>query len=128
MAAMFRAADIMVVTPLRDGMNLVAKEYVACREDNDGALVLSEFAGAADELKQAYLINPYDINGMKSAILEAMAAQPRDLGRRMRAMRKTVKDHDVVRWAAEFIGRLEQVQPGPGKERGSASRSGRDAG
>ena len=109
LAAMFLAADIMVVTPLRDGMNLVAKEYVACREDNDGALVLSEFAGAADELKQAFLINPYDINGMKSTFLEALGSKPRDLSRRMRAMRKTVKEHDVVAWAADFIGRLGEV-------------------
>ena len=71
MAALYRAADIMVVTPFRDGMNLVAKEYVACRFDDDGALVLSEFAGAADELRQAYLVNPYDINGMKATMLEA---------------------------------------------------------
>jgi trehalose 6-phosphate synthase len=111
MAAMFRAADIMVVTPLRDGMNLVAKEYVACRDDNTGALVLSEFAGAADELKQAFLINPYDINGMKAAILEAVRARPRDLARRMRAMRKTVKEHDVAEWAAQFMGRLSVVHP-----------------
>ena len=65
MAALFRAADVMVVTPFADGMNLVAKEYVTCRLENDGALVLSEFAGAADELKQAYLVNPHDINGLK---------------------------------------------------------------
>ena len=71
MAALYRAADIMVVTPYRDGMNLVAKEYVACQYDDAGALVLSEFAGAADELRQAWLVNPYDINGMKSALLEA---------------------------------------------------------
>ena len=74
MAALYRAADIMVVTPFRDGMNLVAKEYVACRYDDDGALVLSEFAGAAEELRQAWLINPYDINGMKAALLEAYQA------------------------------------------------------
>jgi trehalose 6-phosphate synthase len=111
MAAMFRAADIMVVTPLRDGMNLVAKEYVACRGSDDGALVLSEFAGAADELKQAFLVNPYDINGMKSALLAAMEAKPRDLTRRMKAMRKTVKEHDVAAWAAEFMGRLSEVRP-----------------
>ena len=66
MAALYRAADVMVVTPFRDGMNLVAKEYVACRFENDGALVLSEFAGAADELRQAWQVNPYDINGMKA--------------------------------------------------------------
>ena len=111
MAAMYRAADIMVVTPLRDGMNLVAKEYVACREEGDGALVLSEFAGAADELKQAFLVNPYDINGMKSALQAAVHAGPRDLSRRMKAMRRTVKDHDVAAWAAEYMGRLSEVRP-----------------
>ena len=111
MAAMFKAADIAVVTPLRDGMNLVAKEYVACRDEGDGALVLSEFAGAADELKQAFLVNPYDINGMKDAIRAALSASPRDLARRMKAMRKTVKEHDVVAWAADFMGRLSEVRP-----------------
>ena len=80
MAALFRAADVMVVTPLRDGMNLVAKEYVACRYDDDGALVLSEFAGAADELRQAYMVNPYDINGMKAAIVTAMDADAQGAG------------------------------------------------
>ncbi len=71
-------------------MNLVAKEYVACRYDDDGALVLSEFAGAADELRQAWLVNPYDINGMKAALLEAYRADDREPTRRMKAMRKTV--------------------------------------
>jgi len=108
MAAMFKAADVMVVTPLRDGMNLVAKEYVACRDDEDGALVLSEFAGAADELKQAFMVNPYDIDGMKSTILQAMRARPRDLARRMRTMRRTVAEHDVADWAAGFMRRLEE--------------------
>ena len=74
MAALYRAADVMVVTPLRDGMNLVAKEYVACRQSDDGALVLSEFAGAARELRQAYLVNPYDIDGLKETMVEAMNA------------------------------------------------------
>ena len=69
MAALYRAADVMVVTPLRDGMNLVAKEFVACRDGDTGALVLSEFAGAAKELRQAYLVNPHDINGLKDALL-----------------------------------------------------------
>ena len=106
LAALYRAADVMVVTPLRDGMNLVAKEYVACRYDDDGALVLSEFAGAADELRQAYLVNPYDINGMKSAMMEAWAAEPEDLRRRMRAMRRTVADNDVAAWASAFLEML----------------------
>ncbi len=110
MAAMFKAADVMVVTPLRDGMNLVAKEYVACRDTEDGALVLSEFAGAADELKQAYMVNPYDIDGMKARILEAMQAPQRELSRRMRTMRRTVKEHDVADWAAGFMQRLEHQQ------------------
>jgi trehalose 6-phosphate synthase len=108
MAAMFKAADVMVVTPLRDGMNLVAKEYVDCRDDEDGALVLSEFAGAADELKQAFMVNPYDIDGMKATILQAMQARPRDLARRMRAMRRTVAEHDVADWAERFMRRLEE--------------------
>ena len=65
LAALYLAADVMVVTPLRDGMNLVAKEYVAARVDNGGALVLSEFAGAAAELTDAYLVNPHDLDGLK---------------------------------------------------------------
>jgi trehalose 6-phosphate synthase len=116
MAALYRAADIMVVTPYRDGMNLVCKEYVACRYDNDGALVLSEFAGAAHELNQAWLVNPYDINGMKAAIVEAANAQPKELTRRMKAMRKTVREHDVDRWATGFLDELDAVRP-PGRRR-----------
>jgi len=111
MAALFRAADIMVVTPLRDGMNLVAKEYVACRYDDDGALVLSEFAGAADELRQAFLVNPYDINGIKATIRAAFDAEPRDLAKRMKAMRKTVSEHDVSDWASSFLNVLSETKP-----------------
>jgi trehalose 6-phosphate synthase len=106
MAALFRAADVCVVTPLADGMNLVAKEFVVCKYDEEGALVLSEFAGAAGELRQAYLVNPYDINGMKEAILAAANADPQDLARRMRAMRKTVAEHDVKDWASGFLSNL----------------------
>ena len=111
MAALYRAADVMVVTPFRDGMNLVAKEYVACRYDDDGALVLSEFAGAANELRQAYLVNPYDIDGMKAQMMEAFAANGRDLTRRMRAMRRTVAENDVSRWASNFLDQLSGTQP-----------------
>ena len=106
MAALYRTADIMVVTPYRDGMNLVAKEYVACRHDDTGALVLSEFAGAAEELRQAWLVNPYDINGMKSALLDAYRADEKELQRRMRAMRKQVRQHDVQAWARSFLTEL----------------------
>jgi trehalose 6-phosphate synthase len=111
MAALYRAADIMVVTPFRDGMNLVAKEYVACRYENDGALVLSEFAGAANELRQAHLVNPYDINGMKATMLAAYQAEDKDLFRRMRAMRKTVAENDVSHWASAFLDQLTSTQP-----------------
>ena len=109
MAALFRAADVMVVTPLRDGMNLVAKEYVACKYDDKGALVLSEFAGASAELKQAFHVNPYDINGLKSTLLAAMRADSRDLSRRMRAMRRQVSEHDIAKWASDFLAELRRT-------------------
>ncbi|HET9872616.1 MAG TPA: trehalose-6-phosphate synthase [Propionibacteriaceae bacterium] len=108
MAALYRAADVMVVTPLRDGMNLVAKEYIACRHNEDGALVLSEFAGAAKELRQAYLVNPYDIDGMKEKLLEAMQDSPRSKTRRMRILRRQVFDNDIDRWASLFLDDLGQ--------------------
>jgi trehalose 6-phosphate synthase len=110
MAALYRAADVMVVTPLRDGMNLVAKEYVACRYDDRGALVLSEFAGAASELKGAYQVNPHDINGMKSMMLEAINASPRENARRMKAMRKQVMENDIDLWAANFLRELTSAR------------------
>jgi trehalose 6-phosphate synthase len=110
MAALYRAADVMVVTPLRDGMNLVAKEYVACRYDDDGALVLSEFAGAASELKLAYQVNPHDINGLKSGMLAAINASPRERARRMKAMRKQVMENDIDLWAANFLRELTSMR------------------
>jgi trehalose 6-phosphate synthase len=111
---LYRASRVGLVTPLRDGMNLVAKEYVACRYDDDGALVLSEFAGAADELRQAWLVNPYDLNGMKSALLEACRADPKELRRRMRALRRQVMENDVQRWAGRFLDELgDGHQPTP---------------
>jgi trehalose 6-phosphate synthase len=103
MAALFRAADVMVVTPFADGMNLVAKEYVTARYDNTGALVLSEFAGASDELKSAFLVNPHDINGLKDMMLAALRAPRRDLSRRMRTMRRQVREHDIAWWADRFL-------------------------
>jgi trehalose 6-phosphate synthase len=110
LAALYLAADVMVVTPLRDGMNLVAKEYVACREDLTGALVLSEFAGAAAELKRAFLVNPYDIDGLKQGLLAAMRSPAADLSRRMRSLRRRVIEHDVDLWAKEFLTALEDPQ------------------
>ena len=104
---MYVAADVMMVTPLRDGMNLVAKEYVACHHDLRGALVLSEFAGAADELRQSYLVNPYDVEDVKRQMMTAMRATPHELSRRMRTMRRRVATYDVDRWAGEFLNALE---------------------
>jgi len=115
MAALYRAADVMVVTPYRDGMNLVCKEYVACRYENDGALVLSEFAGAADELRQAWLVNPHDLNGMKQALLEAYRADVKEQTRRMKAMRRTVATNDIDAWAASFLTELANVPSDHGK-------------
>ena len=104
--AFFVAADVMLVTPLRDGMNLVAKEYVACRSDLGGALVLSEFTGAAAELRQAYLVNPHDLEGVKDAIEAALHQEPEEGRRRMRALRRQVLVHDVDRWARSFLDAL----------------------
>jgi trehalose 6-phosphate synthase len=104
--AFYVASDVMLVTPLRDGMNLVAKEYVACRSDLGGALVLSEFAGAADELRQAYLVNPHDLDSVKDAIEAAMNQTPEEGRRRMRALRRQVLIHDVDRWARSFLDAL----------------------
>ena len=106
--AFFVAADVMLVTPLRDGMNLVAKEYVACRSDLGGALVLSEFTGAAAELRQAYLINPHHLEGVKDAIEAALEHSPEEGKRRMRALRRQVLAHDVDRWARAFLDALTQ--------------------
>lgn len=106
LSALYRAADALLVTPLRDGMNLVAKEFVASRTDGDGVLVLSEFAGAADELTDAILVNPYDVDGMADAIHQALLL-PRDERRaRMSALRGRVMTHDVHAWADGFLGAL----------------------
>ncbi|MGK2904439.1 MAG: alpha,alpha-trehalose-phosphate synthase (UDP-forming) [Mycobacterium sp.] len=115
--AFFVAADVMLVTPLRDGMNLVAKEYVACRSDLGGALVLSEFTGAAAELRQAYLCNPHHTDGVRDAIEQALNQTVEDGRRRMRALRRQVLAHDVDRWARAFLDALatatSELKPGP---------------
>jgi trehalose 6-phosphate synthase len=108
LVALYLAADLLLVTALRDGMNLVAKEYVASRWDERGALVLSEFTGASIELPQAYIVNPHDIEGLKAAIVRAASASPRESTRRMRAMRRRVFTHDVTRWASEFLRALQR--------------------
>ncbi|WP_029290738.1 trehalose-6-phosphate synthase [Cellulomonas sp. HZM] len=109
MAALYLAADVMLVTALRDGMNLVAKEYVAARSDDRGALVLSEFTGAADELTGAVLVNPHDIDGTKDAISYAVHMDPRESRKRMRRLRRRVLGHDVNAWSQEFLAALAAV-------------------
>lgn len=105
--AFFVAADVMLVTPLRDGMNLVAKEYVACKYNLSGALVLSEFAGAAIELNQAFLVNPHDLDGLRNTLYEALTVPSEEGRRRMRALRRQVLSHDVDRWARSFLSDLD---------------------
>ena len=108
LAALYLAADLMAVTPLRDGMNLVAKEYIAARVDNGGALLLSEFTGAAAELPESYLINPHDLDGLKGTLVRALEAAPAENRARMRAMRKHVRSHDVRAWARAYLKSLGQ--------------------
>lgn len=110
MVALYLAADILLVTALRDGMNLVAKEYVASRFDDTGVLVLSEFAGASDELKKALLINPHDIDGLKETILKAIAMPRREQASRMRSLRRRVLENDVARWSSNFLHTLQAAR------------------
>ena len=106
LVALYCAADVMIVTPLRDGMNLVAKEFVASRVDEDGVLVLSEFAGAADELADAVVVNPYDVDAVRRAIKQALTMDARPRRERMARLRRRVQEHDVHQWAARFMERL----------------------
>lgn len=112
LVALYRAADVMLVTPLRDGMNLVAKEFVASRPDEDGVLILSELAGAADELGEALTVNPYDVDGVASTILRALAMPTSERRARMRALRRRVLANDVQEWAEGFVAQLERAHAG----------------
>jgi trehalose 6-phosphate synthase/phosphatase len=119
LAALYLAADVMLVTPLRDGMNLVAKEFVATRTDGDGVLVLSELAGAAAELAEAVLVNPYDVERTAEAIHHALTMPADERHARMRALRKRVLRYDVHHWARSFLAALEEsesqvARPTPG--------------
>lgn len=102
--AYYRGADIGLVTPLCDGMNLVAKEYCACNLDESGVLILSEFAGAAAELQDdALLVNPFDIEGTADAIYEAATLSPDEREGRMQRLRQKVRTHDITRWVDSFL-------------------------
>lgn len=108
LAAYYVAADVMVVTPLRDGMNLVAKEYVACRVNHTGVLVLSEFAGAARELRRAVQVNPRDVDAFCGVLLQALSMDGREAKMRMAVLRTQVRRHDVFYWARTFLHTLEE--------------------
>ena len=100
---LFRAADLCVVSSLHDGMNLVAKEFVAARDDEQGVLVLSHFAGASRELSEALIVNPYDAHGLGEAINEALKMPVNEQRERMRLMRSLVKERNVYRWAGHIL-------------------------
>lgn len=109
LVALYRAADVMVVTPLRDGMNLVAKEFVASRIDGDGVLVLSEFAGASWELPEALQVNPYDADGTADVLYRALVMEPDERRARLAPLRARVSTFDVHRWVASFLEQLGTV-------------------
>ncbi|HEY7628694.1 MAG TPA: trehalose-6-phosphate synthase [Ilumatobacteraceae bacterium] len=111
LAQWFRSADALVVTSLADGMNLVAKEFVAARGDLSGTLILSEFAGAAQDLDGALIVNPYDIEAIKQAMVYASAMLPIERAARVNAMRDAVRHNDVHRWAKTFLDRLRSSSP-----------------
>ncbi len=107
---LYRIADLCLVTSLHDGMNLVAKEFVASRDDDGGALILSLFAGASRELQDALIVNPYDTEQLAEAIRYALEMDPRDRRERMRRMRRQVKDNNIYRWAANLIGAVSEIR------------------
>jgi trehalose 6-phosphate synthase len=108
LAGFYRAADVALITPLRDGMNLVAKEYVAAQDPEDpGVLILSRFAGAALQLKDAILVNPYSKEEISDAILQAIQMPREERVRRWNAMIQSVRDEDVVAWRHAFVSALE---------------------
>ena len=110
LVALYQLADFCVVSSLHDGMNLVAKEFVAARHDEDGVLVLSELTGAAQELGDALIINPYDGEGFTSALRQAMQMTPGERAQRMRRLRRAVAGRDVFAWASEILDNLQRIQ------------------
>ena len=106
----YKASDICMVTSLHDGMNLVAKEFIASRSDEDGVLILSQFTGAARELKDAVIVNPYDIEGMADAINFSLSMDANERSERMKRMHAAVKEHNIYRWAGELIAALARLR------------------
>lgn len=108
--AYYRAAHVCLVTSLHDGMNLVSKEFVASRDDEQGVLILSGFTGASRELGDAIIVNPYDTEALADAIRTALDMDPADRTARMQRMRRIVKEHNVYRWAASLTGELSEIR------------------
>ena len=106
----YRAADLCLVTSLHDGMNLVAKEFLAARRDERGVLILSQFTGAARELRDALLVNPYDIDQTAEAIRAALEMEPEDKELRMHRMRRVIREHNIYRWAGDLITELCEIR------------------
>jgi trehalose-6-phosphate synthase len=107
---LYRVADLCLVTSLHDGMNLVAKEFLAARHDEQGVLILSRFTGAARELPDALMVNPYDVEQTAEAIRFALEMNTDERKRRMQRMRKIVKEHNIYRWAGNLIADLCDVR------------------
>ena len=107
--AYYRHADFCMVTSLHDGMNLVAKEFVSVRDDEDGVLILSRFAGASHELRDALIVNPYDLTGMAEAVRAALEMPPEERRARMIRMRHSVVDHNIYRWAGLLLSELARI-------------------
>ena len=125
LVALYRLANFCIVSSLHDGMNLVAKEFVAAREDDDGVLVLSEMAGAAQQLHDASIINPYDVEGFAAAIEQAIDMPREERRRRMHAMRRIVAGRNIFGWASDILEDLERLNPRalpPVPDRGSVDR------
>ena len=114
----YRAADLCLVTSLHDGMNLVAKEFLAARQDERGVLILSRFTGAARELLDALLVNPYDIDQTAEAIHAALEMNPEEKEARMQRMRRMVREHNIYRWAGNLMAELCEVRLGASSEEG----------
>ncbi len=110
LSGMYAASDVAFITPLRDGMNLIAKEYVAARGDTGGALVLSEMAGVAEEFGEALLVNPYDLDATVDALVQALTMSPTEQRERMASMQRRASRYTITRWADEFLDSLENVK------------------
>jgi trehalose-6-phosphate synthase len=126
-APYYRAADLCLVTSLHDGMNLVAKEFLAARGDESGALILSQFTGASRELRDALLVNPYDIDQTAEAIRVALEMEPEEKQLRMQRMRRVIKEHNIYRWAGNLISELCEVRLDAAEDAEAKLRAGASA-